>query len=207
MKLKTIAALATCGFVIIYSEIKHKSNFTIPELSGLTQEETINGDYIFNAKMYLENKKEYIGLAYMKFALDKEVPTNYDSNEIIRTAEQVIDKYNKLPNYQYTLLELAKEVDRYERKETAQNILQEKLENLNPMLASDSFKYHLWMVYRLELKKTDSIKDAHNNLTEFYKKDNLSHYIAAIHVFDYIEKSLPENSSRLVDMVMQKSSL
>ena len=206
MKLKIIATLAACGAVMMYSGIKHKSNYTIPELSAFTQKEIVSGKHIFNATQYL-NDKEHIGLAYMKFALNEDVPTNYDSNDIIKTVEQVIDKYSKLPNYRYTLLELAKEADKYERKETTQNILQEKLENIDWGDASDSFKYHLWMMYRIESKRTDSIKDLHKNLEDFYIKNDRGHYIPAIRVFTHIEKNLPEKNSRLVDMVMQKSTL
>ena len=146
-------------------------------------------------------------LAYLKFALDEDVPKNYDSNEIARTIEKIIDKYSSCSQYHNVLLGLAKETDKYEKNKTIRDLLKKELDDLVERDSSDSFKYHLWMVYGMELKKTDSIEATHKNLKDFYKKNDLANYDTATQLFRQIERKFPENNSRFEDMVIQKSNL
>ena len=216
MRLKTTIATLACGLLMMYGGIGYKANEKVEQvrLSSIQEiildkcegyDQLVDGGYITRATKFFNNNSD-ISLAYLKFALDEKVPKNYDSNEITRTTEKVINEYSGCSRYHHLLLELAKEADKYERKETARDILKEELEDLDERDCSDSFKYHLWMVYGIELGKTDSIEATHKNLEDFYKKDNLSNYNMATHVFGQIERKFPENNSRFEDMVIQKNN-
>jgi len=216
MRLKTTAVLG-CGLLMMYSGISYKANEEKVEQVKLSivqnkipekceeYDKLVDGGYITRATKFYNNNRD-ISLAYLKFALDENVPNNYDSNEITRTTEKVINEYSGCSHYHHMLLALAKEADKYERKETVGDMLKEELEDLNKREGTVSFKYHLWMVYGIELGKTDSIEATHKNLKNFYKEDNLSNYNMATHVFRQIERKFPENNSRFVDLVIQRSN-
>ena len=198
MRLKTTIATLACGLLMMYGGIGCKDNiFTKQEL-------TEGKDIIYATELF--DKNICASLRYLKSALGEDVPKNYDSNEIIRTTEEVIDKYSKKAYCRDVLLGLAKEADKYERKETAGDILKKELDDLDERDCSDSFKYHLWMVYRIEQGKTDSIGATHKNLKDFYKKNDLVNYDTVTHVFGQIERKFPENNSRFEDMVIQKNN-
>ncbi|MEA3514557.1 MAG: hypothetical protein U9R34_03720 [Nanoarchaeota archaeon] len=208
MELKTTVAIAS-GIILVWGSITYERNIRPMNqcmLKNLNLDEIVSGTHILNAAKYL-NKNNYMGLTYLKFALGQDVPIKYDSEDITRTAKQVIDKYSKDSKYYYMLLDFAKEADKYERKETAKNILKEELKNLSKKDCSDSFRYHIWMIYELDLKKTNSIEETHKNLRDFYRKDNMHNYVIATEVLDSVEQNLQKNVPSFVERVMQNSSL
>ena len=223
MRLKTTAVLG-CGLLMMYSGISYKANeekaeptklsivqeMTLDQFGdydkskGFTRQKFIGERHIFNATKFL-NKNIHSSLVYLKSALGEDVPKNYDSNEITITIEKVINKYSRQAYCLDLLLGLAKEADKYERKETAGDILKKELDDLDERDCSDSFKYHLWMVYGIEHGKTDSIEATHKNLKDFYRKNDLVNYDTVAQVFRQIERKFPENKSRFEDMVIQKN--
>lgn len=87
------------------------------------------------------------------------------------------------------------------------DILKEELDSLDKRDCSDSFKYHLWMIYGMEIGKTDSIEATHKNLKDFYKKHDSANYATANQVFGEIEKKFSKDYSHFVDIANQKRNL
>ena len=229
MKIKTIAAII-CGDMLTWGVAVGKTEFmpiedylatpsiykmSMEELSndcnskGFVMQEVIGGFDIIKAAEYMNNSNYSIALSLMRDSINQqnEMDSSAALEDITRTAEDVIDIYSKFPSCRNVLLELADAVDRYAKEETTRDVLKCELEKIAaPKL--HGLNYSLWITYDLEVKNSHSIEDAHDNIRDYFERNDISNYLLVDYVLDNVENGMQGyDDSRFVNMVKEQSPL
>lgn len=174
---------------------------TYPKI--FTQEEEMILTHLTYASKFIKEGMRSYALWHLDHLLDKNEGLKIGATleQVVKETERVVDKYIKNEKFNIPLLILAKTLYEKQKIETARHNLQEMLEAIDKKYGSPKVTSHMWMIYNITLRETNSVEKTHKEVKEYFKKVYPIRYPVMNDMLDYVESKIPKGDSELIKKI------